>query len=157
MNELANVYGPRFKKEILSRGPFTDPRTGARYDFSVEELRLLADATNRWCELGYKVPFPASVDADPADPLGNLGYWSEFTVEGEKLVALVEILDERALPGIGKAFDAVAPRITREAQAATGEWVGDIVESIAASASPPVPRLGGFVALGRGAPRTSPL
>lgn len=150
MADLVNPPGVRFDKEILRTGRFRDPASGTVYDLDERDLEELADSTNRWVEQGYKVWFPWSSESRSNDPRSNIGFWTDFSVEEDRLVAVAEILDERALAQLGRTFSDVSPRISERVRSASGEWFDRVIESVAAAVTPPVLGLGGFVKLERG-------
>jgi hypothetical protein len=142
-----DASGLSFKKEVLRVGRWIHPATGEALDFDVALLERLAQDTNRWIALGQKVHFPAGPDChdeDARDALANLGYWSSFRVEGERLVADVEVLDEAALPKIGKTIQDVSPEIRWPARSATGEVLEAAIFHVAATPIPAIPGQSNF-------------
>lgn len=137
----------RFKKEVLRAGSWIHPGTGEKLDFDIAFLKRLAYDTNRWISLGQKVHFPVGPDChedDARDALQNLGYWSNFRVESDRLVADVEVLDEAVVGKVGKTIQDVSPEIRWPARAATGEVLEAAVFHVAATPIPAIPGQSNF-------------
>jgi hypothetical protein len=142
-----DASGSRFRKEVLRAGHWIHPGTGETLNFDVALLEQLAEDTNRWIALGQKVHFPVGPDChgeDARDALANLGYWSNFRVENERLVADVDVLDEAALPKIGKTVQDVSPEIRWPARSATGDVLEAAVFHVAATPIPAIPGQSNF-------------
>jgi len=142
-----DAAAPRFKKEVLRRGRWIHQGTGEKLEFDVPLLERLAQDTNKWIALGQKVHFPVGPDCheeDARDALQNLGYWSNFRVEGDRLVADVEVLDEQAIAKIGKTIQDVSPEIRWPARAATGEVLEAAIFHVAATPIPAIPAQSNF-------------
>jgi hypothetical protein len=142
-----DATAPRFKKEVLRKGKWVHQGTGEKLDFDVALLERLAQDTNKWITLGQKVHFPVGPDCheeDARDALQNLGYWSNFRVEGERLVADVEVLDQQAVDKIGKTIQDVSPEIRWPARAATGEVLEAAIFHVAATPIPAIPGQSNF-------------
>ena len=142
-----DAAAPRFKKEVLRKGHWVHQGTGENLDFDVALLERLAQETNKWISLGQKVHFPIGPDCheeDARDARQNLGYWSNFRVEGERLVADVEVLDDSAVGKIGKTIQDVSPEIRWPARAATGEVLEAAIFHVAATPIPAIPGQSNF-------------
>ncbi len=137
----------RFKKEVLRKGRWVHPGTGEKLEFDVPLLERLADDTNRWIALGQKVHFPVGADCheeDARDARQNLGYWTNFRVEGERLVADVEVLEDAVVSKIGKTIQDVSPEIHWPARSATGELLEAAISHVAATPIPAIPGQSNF-------------
>ena len=142
----------RFKKEILPVGHFVHPVTRQAYDFDQPFLERLSSATNRWIALGHKVWVPAGADChfdDANDARQNLGYWSAFRIEGESLVADVEVLDAAVAEKIGRTIQDVSAAIQWNALSSTGEAFDVVIVHVAATPCPVIPNQQNFVPLAR--------
>jgi len=140
----------RFKKEILRVGRWIHPATGDELDFDRDLLEQIAKDTTRWIELGNKVWFPAG---HTADVRANLGFWSSFALDGERLVGTVDVLDDEAAAKIGKTIQDVSAAIHFGAVASTGEELSSVIEHVAATPEPVIPGQTNFVRLAREARR----
>jgi hypothetical protein len=136
----------RFKKEVLRVGRWVHPATGEELDFDKAFLDQLAKDTNRWIELGNKVWFPAG---HTSDVRANLGFWPRFDVDGERLVGVVEVLDDAAAANVGKTIQDVSAAIHLGAVASTGEQLTAVIEHVAATPEPVIPGQTNFVRLAR--------
>jgi hypothetical protein len=147
-----DASAPRFKKEVLRAGKWVHPGTGEALEFDLLLLERLAQDTNRWIALGHKVHFPAGPDCheeDARDATKNLGYWSNFRVEDERLVADVSVLDPDAAGKIGKTIQDVSPEIRWPARSATGEILEAAIFHVAATPIPAIPGQENFERLSR--------
>jgi hypothetical protein len=141
---LALDQGPaphRFSHEVLRVGRFFHPRTGSPLDFDRAGLEKIASATNRWIALGHKVFFP---DGHTSDASRNLGFWSNFRVDGDRLLADVSVEDEDVLPKIGKTIQDVSALILKDALASSGERFEHVIAHVAATPEPVIPGQGNF-------------
>ena len=136
----------RFKKEVLRVGMWIHPVTGELLDFSRDFLSKLVLATKRWIELGNKVWFPAGHSSDPRD---NLGFWSEFALEGDRVLGVLEVPDEDAASKIGKTIQDVSAAIWWDARASTGEVFEAVLEHVCGTPCPVIPGQSNFVRLAR--------
>jgi hypothetical protein len=146
--ELGAPVPRRFHKSILTLGRFVDPETGEVTNFDRAALEELAKATNRWIAVGYKVWFPPRAERRVAHDAGkNMGYWTNFVVEGDELAADVDVPDEAIGKKIGLTILNVCPGIRRGARSATGERFPVVIDYVAASTNAVMAGLGGFVGL----------
>ena len=140
----------RFKKEVLRVGRWVHPATGEDLDFDHAFLERLVRDTTRWIELGNKVWFPAG---HTTDIRANLGFWPRFELEGERLVGVVDVLDDAAAANVGKTIQDVSAGIHLGALASTGEAFDAVIEHVAATPEPVIPGQSNFVRLAREAGR----
>jgi hypothetical protein len=147
-----DALAPRFRKEVLRAGKWVHPGTGEALEFDLLLLERLAQDTNRWIALGHKVHFPAGPDCheeDARDATKNLGYWSNFRVEDQRLVADVSVLDPEAAEKIGRTIQDVSPEIRWPARSATGEILDAAIFHVAATPIPAIPGQENFERLSR--------
>jgi hypothetical protein len=91
----------------------------------------------------------------------NRGYWSDFRVEGDKLVATVEVLDDRVAAQVGKTIRDVSAAVVwgNLATASNGQKFDCAVEHVCATSYPVVPAQNNFeaepVLLAREVPMTT--
>lgn len=114
-------------------------------------LPELARNTNARIALGHKVWFPegdANTPAHNAVAGLNRGYWSDFRVEGDKLVATVEVLDDRVATQVGKTIRDVSAAVVwgNLATASNGQKFDCAVEHVCATSYPVVPAQNNFEA-----------
>ena len=145
-----DAAGPaRFRKEVLRVGRWVHPVSGEALAFDRGLLERLARATNRWIALGHEVWFPAG---HTTDPLRNLGRWSAFALEGDRLVAEVEVADEVAAQRVGKTITGVSADIRFHEPASTGELFDAVIVHVAATPCPVIPGQTNFVRLAKEVP-----
>jgi hypothetical protein len=148
--ELGGEVPRRFRKSVLRVGRFVDPETGEVTNFDRSDLEDLAAATNDWIESGHKVFFPSSGDRrDAYDAKKNMGYWTSFTVEGDDLVAEVDVPDETIATKIGSTIVNVCPYLAYDVRSASGATYDEVIEYVAACTNVVMGGMGGFVALSR--------
>jgi hypothetical protein len=140
----------RFKKEVLRVGRWVHPATGEDLDFDRAFLERLVRDTTRWIELGNKVWFPAG---HTVDVRANLGFWPRFELEGDRLVGVVDVLDDAAAASVGKTIQDVSAAIHLGPLASTGEELDAVIEHVAATPEPVIPGQTNFVRLAREAGR----
>ena len=146
--ELGGEVPHRFRKSVLRVGRFVDPESGAVTNFDRSDLEDLAAATNDWIESGHKVFFPSSGDRrDAYDAKKNMGYWTNFTVEGNDLVAEVFVPDEAIAKKIGSTILNVCPYLAYDVRSASGETYDAVIEYVAACTNVVMGGMSGFVAL----------
>lgn len=166
----------RFAKDVLKVGRFvlpdgreleihaTDSQALAARKSGIMAAGLpeLARNTNARIALGHKVWFPegdASTPAHNAVASLNRGYWSDFRVEGDRLVATVEVTDEKVAAQIGKTIRDVSAGVVWGdlARASSGQTFGCAVEHVCATSYPVVPSQNNFepVRLAREVPMTT--
>ncbi|HZV03018.1 MAG TPA: hypothetical protein VFF73_40300 [Planctomycetota bacterium] len=104
------------------------------------------EATKRWIALGNKVWFPAGHSSDPRD---NLGFWSSFELEGDRVVGLLDVQDENAASQIGKTIQDVSAAIWWDARASSGEAFEAVLEHVCGTPCPVIPGQTNFVRLAR--------
>ena len=153
----------RFAKDVLKVGRFvlpdgreleihaTDSQALAARKAGIMAAGLpeLARNTNARIALGHKVWFPegdASTPAHNAVASLNRGYWSDFRVEGDRLVATVEVTDEKVAAQIGKTIRDVSAGVVWGdlARASSGQPFGCAVEHVCATSYPVVPQQNNF-------------
>src|SRR5581483_5069317 len=122
------------------------PETGEILHFSQDFLARLVHATSRWIELGNKVWFPAGHSSDPRD---NLGFWSGFELEGDRVVGVLEVQDKDAAGRIGKTIQDVSAAIWWDARASSGETFEAVLEHVCGTPCPVIPGQTNFVRLAR--------
>jgi hypothetical protein len=146
--ELGGEVPRRFQKSVLRVGRFVDPETGEVTNFDRSDLEDLAAATNSWIEEGQKVFFPSSGDRrDAYDAKKNMGYWTNFTLKGDELVAEADVADEAVAKKIGSTILNVCPYLAYDVQSATGEDYDAVIEYVAACTNVVMGGMGGFVVL----------
>lgn len=153
----------RFVKDVLKVGRFvlpdgreleihaTDSKALAARKAGIMAAGLpeLARNTNARIALGHKVWFPegdASTPAHNAVASLNRGYWSDFRVEGDRLVATVEVTDDNVAAQIGKTIRDVSAGVVWGdlARASSGQPFGCAVEHVCATSYPVVPSQNNF-------------
>lgn len=153
----------RFAKDVLKVGRFvlpdgreleihaTDSQALAARKSGIMAAGLpeLARNTNARIALGHKVWFPegdASTPAHNSVASLNRGYWSDFRVEGDRLVATVEVTDEKVAAQIGKTIRDVSAGVVWGdlARASSGQPFGCAVEHVCATSYPVVPQQNNF-------------
>lgn len=174
---LETVGSPlRFSKDVLRVGRFVlpDGRPLAIYATDLEAknarangnklaagLPELAANTNKRLALGHRVWFPegdAQTSAHNQVASLNRGYWSAFRVEGDRLVATVDVLDDTAKAKVGSTIRDVSAGVVWGdlARASDGTPFDCAIEHVCATSNPVVPRQNNFerVALAREVPMT---
>jgi hypothetical protein len=135
----------RFRKEVLRVGTWRHPLTGQRLNFTRADLDDYAANTNRWLELGHRSYFP---DGHTESARANLGQWSEFAREGNRLMATVEVPDADTAALIGKTINDVSCDIKFGLRSSSGEqFPGGVVFHVAATPQPVIPGQSNFVRL----------
>src|SRR5581483_8822070 len=122
------------------------PETGEILHFSQDFLARLVHATSRWIELGNKVWFPAGHSSDPRD---NLGFWSGFELEGDRVVGVLEVQDKDAAGRIGNTIQDVSAAIWWDARASSGEAFEAVLEHVCGTPCPVIPGQSNFVRMAR--------
>lgn len=166
----------RFVKDVLKVGRFvlpdgreleihaTDSKALAARKAGIMAAGLpeLARNTNARIALGHKVWFPegdANTPAHNAVASLNRGYWSDFRVEGDRLVATVEVTDGNVAAQIGKTIRDVSAGVVWGdlARASSGQAFEVAVEHVCATSYPVVPSQNNFepVRLAREVPMTT--
>jgi len=149
----------RAKKDVLHAGRWVDPKDGKAFAATVADLDELARNTNAWIEAGHRVWFP---DGHTDSIRADMGEWSNFRVEGDRLVADVTIDDDVAERKLGRTLREVSPAIDAAPVASDGRRFGRTVIHVAATPQPVVTHQGNFVALARapaqgGSPMANPV
>jgi hypothetical protein len=144
------IQGPkRFKKDILRVGRWKHPVTGQDVEITQERIQRLAAATEQYRQTMDRkaIPFP---DGHTFDAKKNLGYWTEFGVEGDRLVGTVEVTDEEAARKIEQgSIRSVSARIDPDLRDTAGNVYAEAMTHVCAT---PIPVLDGqqdFVKLSR--------
>lgn len=144
------IEGPkRFKKDILRVGRWKHPVTGQDVDITQDRIERLATATEQYRQTMDRkaIPFP---DGHTFDAKKNLGYWTSFAVEGDRLVGVVEVTDDEAARKIEQgSIRSVSARIDPEVRDTKGAVYSEAMTHVCAT---PIPVLDGqqdFVKLSR--------
>lgn len=146
--ELDGAAPRRFSKEVLRVGSWLHPGTGEELDFSREHLLDLALATNEWIAAGNKVWFPTGTPSEDtnhnAAAIANLGYWTNFRLEGDLLMADVEVLDDSAAGKIGQTIQDVSVGIRGPQLVQDGRTFDAVIYHVAATPQPAIPGQSNF-------------
>lgn len=144
------IQGPRrFEKDILRVGNWTHPLTGQPVQITQERIERLAADTELYRETCDRkaIPFP---DGHTFDAKKNLGYWTGFRVDGDRLIGTVEVTDEEAARKIEQgSIRSVSARIDPDVRDTRGRVFAEAFTHVCAT---PIPVLDGqqdFVKLSR--------
>lgn len=144
------IQGPRrFRKDILRVGRWKHPVTGQDVEITQARIEALAVATEKYRDTMDRkaIPFP---DGHTFDAKKNLGYWTSFSVEGDRLVGTVEVTDDEAARKIEQgSIRSVSARIDPDVRDTQGNV---FVEAMTHVCATPIPVLDGqldFVKLSR--------
>lgn len=145
--KLDNGGSPcRFRKEVLRVWSGVDPKTGQKLSFDRLFLERLAKNTNRWIELGHKVPAP---DGHTDSAMSNLGWWPEYQVDGDTLFGIFEAADEGVASKIGTSIRDVSIFASGPEQASNGEVLDAVILHCCLTPEPVLPGQANFVRLAR--------
>lgn len=134
----------RFRKDVLHVGKLSHPTDGWKEDFTPERLKKLADETNRLIAAGHEPHLPEG-HLRYVDPAKNHGFHKRFEVDGDRLMADVEIVGEKGLDMAAR--NKVSVFIEPEFKDSKGNKYGEVITHVALT---PVPVQGGqgeFVAI----------
>lgn len=147
----ASGTGKRWTKDVLRVGSWVHPDTGKVLDFDREDLVAIARDSNRWNELGHRTYLP---DGHTDSALANKGYAPRFWVEGDELLAEINVEDATTAGKIGTTIRDVSPLLSFDAHASNGEVFGAVIEHVALTPSPVIPGQGNFIPFARSAGKT---
>lgn len=140
----------KFDKEVLRVGRWIHPANGA--EVLVDQLRLdvLGSWTNRYMKTSDgKIPFQ---DGHNFGALKTLGWWTEFRVEGDRLIGTVEVTDDQAVRMIDAgSLMGVSVGIYTGWKDTRGREYPEVILHVAATPVPVVDGLADFIALSQDA------
>lgn len=134
----------RFRKEVLRVWKGVDPNTGKPLEFTKPFLEQLAKNTNEWIRLGHDVYAP---DGHTDKAMDNLGRWTGFEVEGDRLYGTFEPADEQVASKIGSRIRGVSIYARGPVLTSSGSTLSCAILHVCLTPCPVLPNQQDFIAL----------
>lgn len=136
--EVAGQPVQSFSKEILRVGKFVHPATGQEFEFTHADLKHFETQFSRMADAGVKVYVPADHTRDPEK---NRGFSTAMSVQGDRLVAKIDLIGKDAIQ-LAASTD-VSVRIC-DVKDSSGNTFPQAIEHIALVVDPVITKLAPF-------------